>query len=154
MAQKSYGLIRFYIDYRSINEHTVKNSFPLPRIDDLIDTLRDANCITQLHLRSAYNKVRMSDDGPTDDSIDATTFQGLTPNGAPCLLEILVMGFGLCNAPSTFTRLTIHVLDPCIHLFIMVYLDDICIYSRSAEDHFDHLRKVSITLREILFFYG
>ena len=75
----------------------------------------------------------MSDDGPTDESIAATTFQGLTPNGAPCLMEILVMGFGLCNAPATITRLMTYVLDPCIHLFVIAYLDDICIYSKSTE---------------------
>ena len=83
----------------------------------------------------------MSDDGPTDDSIVATTFQGLTPSDAPCLLEILVMGFRLCNAPTTFTCLMRHVLDPSIHVFIIAYLDDICIYSKSAEEHLDILRK-------------
>jgi hypothetical protein len=148
MVRKSDGSIRVCIDYRAINERTVKDSFPLPRIDDLIDQLREANCITHLDLRSAYNQVRMSDDGPTDDSIAATAFQGLTPNGAPCLLEMLVMGFGLCNAPATFTRLMTHVLDPFINLFVIVYLDDICIYSKSAEEHLDHLRKVLTALRE------
>jgi hypothetical protein len=86
MVRKSDGSIRVCIDYRVINERTVKDSFPLPRIDDLIDKLREVNCITHLDLRSAYNQVRMSDDGPTDDSIAAIIFQGITPNGAPCLL--------------------------------------------------------------------
>ena len=98
MVVNSDGSIRVCIDYRVINERAGKNSFPLPRIDDLIDQLRDATCITHLDLRSAYNQVRMSDDGPSDDSNGATTFQGLTPNGSPCLFEMLVMGFGLCNA--------------------------------------------------------
>ncbi len=84
-------------------------------------------------MRSAYNKIRMFDDGPTDDSIAATTFQRLAPKCAPCLLEMPVMGFGLCKAPATFTRLMPHVLDPCIHLFVIVYLDYICIYSKSTE---------------------
>jgi len=81
----------------------------------------------------------MSDNKPTDDSIDATTFQGLTPSGAPCLLELLLMEFGLCIGPSAFTRLMTHGLDPFIHLFVIVYLDDICIYSKSTEKHLDHL---------------
>jgi len=90
----------------------------------------------------------MSDDDPSDNSIAATTFQGLTPNGSPCLLEMLVMGFGLCNAPATITRLMTHVLDPFIHQFVIVYLDDICIYSRSPEEHLDHLRQVLMALRK------
>jgi hypothetical protein len=90
----------------------------------------------------------MSDDGPSDDSIAAKAFQGFTPNGAPCLLEMLVMGFGLCNAPATFTRLMTHVLDPYIHLFVIVYSDDIRIYSNSPEEHLAHLRKVLTKLRE------
>jgi len=67
MVRKSDGSIRFCIDHRAINDRTVKDSFPLPLIDDLIDQLRDATCITHLDLRSAYNKVKMSDDGPSDD---------------------------------------------------------------------------------------
>ena len=114
----------------------------------MIDKLREADCITHLDLRSAYNQVRISDDGPTDDSIAATTFQGLTPNSTPCLLEMSVMGFGFCNAPATFTRLVTHMLDPFIHLFVIVYLGDICIYSKSAEEHLDHLRKVLAALRK------
>ncbi len=93
-------------------------------------------------------QVRMSNDGPTDDSISATAFQGLTPNGAPCLLEMLVMGFGLCSVPATFTRLMSHVLDPYIHLFVIAYLDDICIYSNRPEEHLAHLRKVLTKLRD------
>jgi putative transposase len=142
MVQKLDGSIRVCIDYREINERTVKDFFPLPRIDDLIDKLREANCITHLDLRSAYNQVTMSNDGSTDYSPDGTTFQGLAPCGAPCLLEMLIMGLGLCNALYYFTRLMPHVLDPFIHLFAMVYLDGICMYSKSAEEHLDHLRKV------------
>jgi len=92
-----------------------KDSFPLPRIDDLIDQLKDASYITHLDLRSSYNQVRIPYDGPSNNSIAATSFQELTPNRSPCLLEMLVMGFGLCNASATFKRLMTHVLDPCIH---------------------------------------
>jgi hypothetical protein len=90
----------------------------------------------------------MSDDGPSDDSIVATTFQGLTPNGSPCLLEMLVMRFGLCNALATLTRLMTHVLDPFIHHFVIVYLDDICIYSKLPKEHLDHIRQVLTALRK------
>ena len=82
----------------------MKDSFPLPRIDDLLDKLRSTQCMTHLDLLSAYNQVRMSDDGPQDDYIDGIAFQGLTPNGASCLLEMLAMRFGLCNDPSTLSR--------------------------------------------------
>ncbi len=146
MARKSEGSIRVSIDYRAINERAVKDSFPLPRIDDLIDQLKDATCITHLDLRSSYTNIRMPDDGPSDDSVAATTFQGLTRNGSPCLLEMLVMGLGLCNAPATFTRLMTHVLDPFIHQLVIVYLDDICIYSKSSEEHLDHIRQVLMAL--------
>jgi hypothetical protein len=86
MVRKSDGSIQNCIDYRAINERTGKDSFPLPLIDDLIDKLREVNCITHLELRSAYNQVKISNDVPTDDSIVTTTFQGLASNGASCLL--------------------------------------------------------------------
>jgi hypothetical protein len=105
VVREANGSIGVCIDYRAINERTVKVSFPLPHIDDLINQLKDATCITHFDLRSAYNQVIMSDDGPSDDSYAATFFQGLTPNGFPCLLEMLVMGFfgllfGLFTAPK------------------------------------------------------
>ncbi len=117
---------------------------PLPCIDDLIDQLRDTTCIAHLDLRSAYNQVKIA----SNDSIARTTFQGLTPNGSTKLLEMLFMGFGLCNFPATFTRLMTHVLDPFMHQLVIVYLDDICIYSRSPEEHLYHIRQVLRALRK------
>ena len=70
----------------------------------MIDKLREANCITHLDLSSAYNQARISDDGPTDASIDATTFQGLNPSGAPCFLEMMVMGFGSVQCGSVLSQ--------------------------------------------------
>jgi len=99
MVRKSNGSIRVCIDYQAINERTVKYMFPLLRIDDFNDRLRlVTNCVTHLDLRPACNWVKMSDDGQICDSIVATTSQGLAPNGDSCLLEGLVMKFGLCNA--------------------------------------------------------
>jgi hypothetical protein len=147
MVRISDGSIRICIDYRAINERTVKDSLCLPRIDDLIGQLREVTCITHLDLCSTYSQVRMSDDGPSDDSIASRTFQGLTPNGSPCLLKMLVMGFGVCNAQATFMLLMTHVLDPFIHPFVIVYLDDICIYYESPEEHLDHIRQVLTALR-------
>jgi hypothetical protein len=119
MVQKLDGSIRVCVDYIAWNDCTIKDSFPLPRIDDLLDKLRSAKCMTHLDLRSAYNQIRMSDDGPQDASIAATTFQGLTPNEASCLLVNLVTGFGLCNVPATFSRLMDHVLEPYITNLIL-----------------------------------
>jgi hypothetical protein len=148
MVRKLDGSIRVCVDYKALNECIVKDSFPLPRIDNLLDKLRSAKCMTHLDLRSSYNQVRMSDDGPQDNSIAATAFQGLTPNGASCLLEMLVMGFGFCNAPATFSRLMNHVLGPYINKFVIVHLDYICIYFITHEQHIEHFRLVLQKLRE------
>jgi len=144
IVRKFDGSIRVCVDHRVLNECTVKDSFPLPRIDNLFDKLRSAKCMTHLDLRSAYNRVRMSNDGPQDYSIVATAFQGLTPNGASCLLmEMLVMGFSICNAPATFSRLLMnHVLEPYINKFVIDCLDDIYIYSKTLEQYIEHLRLV------------
>ena len=144
MVRKHDCSIRVCIDYTILNECTVKDSFPLPRIDDLLDKLRNAKCMTRMDLRSAYSQVRMSDDGPQDDFIAATTFQGLTPNGASCLLEMLVMGFGICNALATYIFPTYELcVGTLYYQFVIVYLDDICIYSKNLEQHIGYLWMVS-----------
>jgi hypothetical protein len=90
----------------------------------------------------------MSDDGPQDYSIAATAFQGLTPNGASCLLKMFIMGFGLCNASATFSKIMNRVLGSYINNFVIVYLEYIYIYSDSREQRIDHLRLVLQKLRE------
>jgi hypothetical protein len=84
MVQKLDGSIRECVDYKAMNECNVKESFPLSRIDDLLDKLSNVKCMPHLDMRIAYIQVRMSDDGPQDDSNVATAFQGLKPNWAFC----------------------------------------------------------------------
>jgi hypothetical protein len=143
MVWKPDRYIRVRVNYRALNECTVKE----PRIDDLLDKLRNTKCMTHLDLCSTYNQVRMSDDGRQDDFIDETTFQCLIPNGASCLLEMLVMGFGLCNDYATFSRLMNHVLEPYINEIVIVYLDDLCIYSKTPKQHIEDLHLVLQKLR-------
>ena len=144
LVKKPDGSMRLCIDYRGANSCTVRDCYPLPRIDDLLDRLRDAKVMTHLDLQQGYHQIRMAD----DESIKRTAFQGVTPSGAPCLLEFLVMSFGLSNAPATFSRLMNHILEPYINKFVLVYLDDICVYSDSEEDHLRHLAIVLRVLRE------
>ena len=116
------------VDYRGINTVTKRDATPLPRIDDLLDRLRTAEVITHLDLAAGYEQVRMR-----QPDIETTAFQGVTPSGAPCLLEYLVMPFGMCNAPATFTRLMHEVLGDLLHDCVLVYLDDIeIVYSETV----------------------
>ena len=148
LVRKPDNSMRLCIDYRGLNEFSVRDAYPLPRIDELLEQLRTAAVISHLDLQQGYYQIRMADDGPEDDSIAATAFQGCTPSGAPCLLEFLVMPFGLCNAPATFSRLMNKILEPYLNKFVLCYLDDICIYSESPEQHLEHLRIVLDVLRK------
>ena len=143
LVRKADGSMRLCVDYRGLNTYTVKDAYPLPRIDELLDQLRRAKVLTHLDLQQGYHQIRMA-----EDSIAATAFQGVTPSGSPSLLEFLVMPFGLCSAPSTFQKLMNRLLEPYINKCVLVYLDDVCIYSSSLTEHLEHLALVLQILRE------
>ena len=137
-AKKKGGALRMCIDYRRLNKQTRKDRYPMPRADELMDQLLHAKVFTKLDLQSGYHQVRMA-----PDDIQKTAFR--TRFGH---FEFTVMPFGLCNAPATFQRMMNGVLATFLDKFVVVYLDDILIFSRSEEEHVEHLRQVLQRLRE------
>ena len=133
---------RVCVDYKGLNKFTVKNKYPLPRMDDLIDRLCGARYFTKIDLRTGYHQIRIF-----EDDVFKTGFR--TRYGH---YEFLVLPFGLTNAPATFQQMMNDVFRPYLGKFVIVFLDDILVYSRTLEEHAMHLRVVLDILRkEVLF---
>ncbi|CAA0835697.1 Uncharacterized mitochondrial protein AtMg00860, partial [Striga hermonthica] len=137
-VKKKDGTLRMCIDYRELNRLTVKNKYPLPRIEDLFDQLRGASVFSKIDLRSGYHQLKIK-----EADVSKTAFR--TRYGH---YEFVVMPFGLSNAPAVFMDLMNRVFHPYLDRFVIVFIDDILVYSRDADQHAEHLRIVLETLRK------
>ncbi|GJU04911.1 putative reverse transcriptase domain-containing protein [Tanacetum coccineum] len=132
------GSFRMCIDYRELNKLTVKNRYPLPRIDDLFDQLQGLSVYSKIDLRSGYHQLRVR-----DEDIPKTAFRTRYRH-----YEIQVMPFGLTNAPAVFMDLMNHVCKPYLDKFVIVFIDDILIYSHNKEEHANYLRIILELLKK------
>ena len=137
-VKKKDGSLRMCIDYRKLNKVTIKNKYPVPRIDDLFDQLQGASHFSKIDLRSGYHQLRVR-----DSDIPKIAFR--TRYGH---YEFVVLSFELTNAPATFINLMNRVLKQYLYLFVIVFIDDILIYCRSEEEHACNLRVVLQTLKD------
>lgn len=124
-VKKKDGTLRFYIDYMQLNKVTIKNQYPFTRVDDLFDQLRGAVIFSKIVLRSRYHQVDIK-----EEDIHKTTFQMRYMN-----YEFMVVPFGLTNSPAIFMCLMNSMLRPYLDKFVIVFVDDIFVYSRTKEEH-------------------
>ena len=137
LVEKKDGSLRMVVDYRGLNEVTIKNKYPLPMINDLFDQLQGAKVFSTIDLRSGYHQLKIQ-----EQDIPKTTFT--TRYG---LYEYTVMSFGLTNAPAYFMNMMNKVFMEFLDKFVVVFIDDILVYSKNEEEHKEHLRLVLGNLR-------
>ena len=137
-VKKKDGTLRLCIDYRQLNKLTVKNKYLLPIIDDLFDQLKGTSIFSKIDLRSGYHQLRIK-----DADVHKTAFR--TRYGH---YEILIMPFRLTNAPAAFMDLMNHVFRPYVDQIVVMFIDDILVYSKDRESHDTHLQVVLETLRK------
>ena len=137
-VKKKDGTLRLCIDYRQLNKLIVKNKYPLPRIDDLFDQLKGASIFSKIDLRSGYHQLRIK-----DVNVHKAMFR--TRYGH---YKFLVMLFGLTNTPAAFMDLMNRVFRPYVDQFVVMFIDDILVYSKDRENHDTHFRVVLETLRK------
>ncbi|GJY99468.1 putative reverse transcriptase domain-containing protein [Tanacetum coccineum] len=137
-VKKKDGSFRMCIDYRELNKLTIKNRYPLPRIDDLFDQLQGSSIYSKIDLRSGYHQLRVR-----EQDIPKTAFR--TRYGH---YEFQVMPFGLTNAPAVFMDLMNRVCKPYLDKFVIVFIDDILIYSKDEREHEEHLKAILELLKK------
>jgi len=136
--EKKDGTKRLCVDYRALNQVTIKNKYPLPRIDALFDKLRGAKVFSKIDLQSGYHQIRIK-----EEDIEKTAFS--TRYGH---FEYVVMSFGLTNAPAVFMEVMNRMLHEYLDDFVVVFIDDILIYSKSEDEHERHLSLVLDALQK------
>ena len=135
---KERGKLRGVVDYRALNRITKRNNTPLPRTDEMFDRLGEACFFSKMDLKTGFHQIRVK-----DSDIEKTAFN--TKYGK---FEYLVLPMGLCNAPATFQTLMNKIFADVMDIFIVVYMDDLLVFSRTKEEHFKHLRFVLRRLKE------
>ena len=137
-VKKKDGSLRLCIDYRQMNRATIRNQYPLPRIDELFNQLHGSRVYSKIDLRSGYHQLRVR-----ENDVSKTAFRMRYGH-----YEFLVMPFKLTNAPAAFMDLMKKVFSPYLDKFVIIFIDDILVYSGSPEEHVEHLRTVLQILRE------